>query len=315
MPSFGPRIFGLFSLFILCTGLHINSAQAQPPLEVFPGQQSTYHWTIINNASEWFQGYEAILEASTTIAYIIQSVTVGGYVANVNVQGSIQWPIGCIDRNVYLGTPVVIGGITTNWTYEELGDCSTFEFSYTVWVHETGSVENLTGPCAVTASYTFPGEPDKVGAGLVHEEPGYRSIYFLDDVSADVGDIVGVFYLFGEVLSIDTITTPVGVRPALEVGVNTTSSAFDSSWTQEYAYTFFFDRETGFLLKEQDTRRFTANDSTITWITNGYITSTNMFLPRIEQIFPFIVLGLVSGFSIVIGVLVYLRFLRSRKLG
>ncbi|MFX1563327.1 MAG: hypothetical protein ACFFDP_08465, partial [Promethearchaeota archaeon] len=143
----------------------------------------------------------------------------------------------------------------------------------------------------------------------------YRSIYFLDDVSADVGDIVGVFYLFGEVLSIDTITTPVGVRPALEVGVNTTSSAFDSSWTQEYAYTFFFDRETGFLLKEQDTRRFTANDSTITWITNGYITSTNMFLPRIEQIFPFIVLGLVSGFSIVIGVLVYLRFLRSRKLG
>jgi len=210
LPSESPRTLWLVPIFIiLCIGLQPNLVQAQPPLKVFPGQQSIYQWATEGNASDWFKGYEAILEFSVITVYIIQSVTANSYVADVNIQGSIQWPTGCINRNVYLGTPVVIGGITSNWTNEELGDCNTFEFSYTVWVHETGSVQNLTGPCTVSAAYTFPGESDIIlGASLVHKEPGYRSIYFLDDVSADIGDIVGVFYSFGDVLSIGTITTP-----------------------------------------------------------------------------------------------------------
>jgi hypothetical protein len=288
--------------------------QAQPPLKVFAGQQSIYKWANECNASDWFKGYEAILEFSATTVYIIQSVTADSYLADVDIQGSIQWPTGCINRSVYLGTPVVIGGITSNWTNEELGDCNTFEFGYTVWVHETGSVQNLTGPCMVSAAYTFPSESDTiVGASLLLEEPGYRSSYFLDDVFADVGDIVGVFYWFGEVLSIDSITIPIGVRPALKIGFNQTSYAFDESWTQESSHTYYFDRETGFLLREQDTRKFTANEATITWISNGCLISTNMYFPRLEQIFLFIMLGIISCISIIIGLYVYLRVLRRRE--
>ena len=276
----------------------VKPVQGLVPFPPFVGQQSVYEWISIGNNTGWFSNYDDVIRITATITHTIVSLNAENFTVMVDISGHVDWPADSINRSIYTATlnwtSLLI--LEYNWTLLETTDA--FTYSYSAILDDLGRVQALDGPTELRAEYTFPNESNPNNEWLFQDWPQSRTLYFCHDLNVAVGDIAGVWRdTNAHVMSHDQRTTPVGVRPAIEMGRFLSGRYWDiplESWV-DYTQnsTFVYDEETGFLL--DFLQKF------VNWLNESYMTSeyhfqllqTNMYIPRWEQLSPFIVLGMV----------------------
>jgi hypothetical protein len=296
-------------LGLLC----LNPVRADPPLGVFPGQWITYQWESTGNSSGLFPDFNDYVRLSAVATYSVPAVTSDNWQAVVHMQGAVEWPLQSMNRTLALGTVAVVNESGVYYTWEVLGDQSTFDYNWSCVVDRTGAVVSTAGPTTVEVWYTFPNARYSMVQYLRQDRASTRSIYFLDDVNATVGSYVGAWgTMWAPVLNHDYLEARVGRRPAIEL-------LYNGSWalpppanaTGTYLYTFQYDRETGFLLKARSRFENAANGTVSYWWTeDADILATNMYFPRPELLLPTLIVA-----AVCLGALAFMLFVSKRMIG
>ena len=295
-------------------------AMAQPPLGVFIGQQITYHCDMTADARGRFPEYDEQLDVSATVLHTVQSVTAEYYNTSVGVEGTIQWPASSIDRHVYRRiTDHSESG--SNYQWEDLGAVDVFELQYVATILHSGTVRGLNGSNAVRTICRYPGESSNFSTHYNFDFPAVRSLFFIDDVDAESGSSVLLWSnIAGQALytvqGFETITTPTMSRQAIriEAGGN-----FYDPFLYNYSIymVYYYDCQTGFLLEQSNVLNLfdlyypELADLFFNHTSSIELVSTNMFATRLEQILPWLLVIIVPCCVLVVGILIYRRYLRT----
>jgi len=264
----------------------IGTVQGQVPLPIFLGQQSVYEWISIGNSTEWFSNHAAVTQITATITHTVVSRNSNNFTVKVDVSGNIDWPINSINRSVHLATVewISLFDLSYNWTQLETND--TFTYSYSAVLDYLGRVQTINGPTELRTEFTFPNDVSPQGEWLYQDWPETRTLYFCHNPNVAVGDIVGVWRdTNAHVTSHEPLTTPVGIRPAVELARFFSDRFWDiplESWV-DYTQnnTFVYDKETGFLLDFLIQSVYLLNESRMTSECHVNLLQTNMYLPRL----------------------------------
>lgn len=287
---------------------------AQPPLGVFIGQQITYHWSMAIDARGMFPEYDEQIDVSATILHTVQSVTAENHSTTVSVEGTIQWPASSIDRHVYRqSNDYPESGWNTQ--SEDLGAIDNFELQYVATIRNSGTVRRLNGSNAVSIRCRYPGENGSFGAFYSFDFPTGRSLFFIDDVNAESGSFVMLWFIagvqgFGTVQGFETIITPIANRQALRI--ETEYNHYDPFlFNRSINEVFHYDCQTGFLLRQSHIHLNELYDPEFTGLWNRTssieLVATNMFAPRLEQILPWLLVIIIPVTVLALGILVYRR--------
>ena len=299
--AMGALLGASLALSLLC----LNPTHAAPPLNVFPGQWTTYRWECVGNSSGWFPGRDDYLRLSAICTYFILAVS-DKHEASVRMQGTVEWAPDSVNRSLRLLTVQSNGSMT----WEPLGEETTFDYTHSTTVsQDDGKVLSMSGPIALYASYTFPGGPYNVSHSFSQDQPQALSVYFFGAVDAAVGTNVSAWTGgAAQVLSHGHLETPMGSRPAILVSHND-SWFLPPLWVSAEQLTLQYDRETGFLLEVRHSIESSVNVTRNThWSVAGDILATNMYGLR-----PEILLAQVILVSTCLGALV-LMMLVSRSI-
>jgi hypothetical protein len=286
------------------------------PLPPFVGQQSLYEWISISNNTEWVSNHNDVIQLTATITHTIVSLNFENFTVRVDISGHIDWPAESINRSIYTATLNWTSLLILEYNWTQLETTDTFTYSYFAILDYLGRVQALDGPTELRVEYTFPDESIPKDEWLFQDWPQSRTLYFCHDLNVAVGDIIGVWRdTNAHVMRHEQRPTPVGVRPAVEMGRFLSGRFWDiplESWV-DYTQnsTFVYDEETGFLL---DFLLMTVN-----WLNESHMTSeyhlqllqTNMYILRWDQLSPFIVLGFILVVFGVVMIVIALRFYPS----
>ncbi|MDO8055356.1 MAG: hypothetical protein Q6361_00705 [Candidatus Hermodarchaeota archaeon] len=311
---FGCLIFTGLILGVVC--FRVQIVQGQVPLSQFIGQESVYEWITIGNNTGWFSNHDDVTRITATITHTVSSLNAENSTVMVDIRGRVDWPIDSINRCIYIATLNWTSLLILDYNWTRLETTNTFNYSYSAIVDYLGRVQVLDGPTELRTEYAFPDESCLKGESLLQDWPQTRTLYFCHDLLVPVGDIVGVWRdTNAHVMSHEQRTTPFGMRPAVEIGRFYSGNFWDipqESWV-DYTVnsTFVYDQETGFLLDFLHQSVSSHNESRMTSEYHVQLLQTNMYLPRWEQLFPFVMLGTILAVFGVVLIVIALHFYRS----
>jgi hypothetical protein len=290
--------------------------QSQVALRPFIGQQSVYEWSTVGNNTGWFTNHDDITRITATITHAIIAQNAENFTVVVDISGRVDWPQDSINRSIYIATLNWTSLLILDHAWTRLETNETFTYSYSAALDCLGRIQALDGPTELRTEYTFPDESYLKGEWLFQDWPQTRTLYFSHDLNVAVGDIIGVWRdTNAHVMNREPRMTLVGVRPAVELKRFYSERFWDirlESWV-DYTQnsTFIYDEETGFLLDFLIQSVYLLNESRMTSDYHVQLLQTNMYLPRWEQLFPFVMLGTVMVIFGVALIIVALRFYRS----
>ena len=304
------------ALLLAIAGSRLQIVQGQLLLPPFIGQQSVYEWSTIGNNTGWFSNHDDVTQITATITHTVVAQNPENFTVVVDISGCVDWPADSINRSIYIATLNWTSLLILDYNWTRLETTDAFNYSYSALLDYLGRVQILDGPTELRTEYTFSDESYPKGDLLLQDWPQTRTLYFCHDLNVAVGDIAGVWRdTNAHVMRHERRPTPVGVRPTIVMERFFSGRFWDiplESWV-DYTQnsTFLFDRETGFLLDFllQSVNRL--NGSHMTSEYHIQLLQTNMYIPRWEQLIPFVVLGTVMVVFGVALIVIALRLYRS----
>jgi hypothetical protein len=270
---------------------------------------------MTSDARDIFPEYDEQIDVSATILHTVQSGTAENYNTTVSVEGTIQWPASSIDRQVR--RRITDNSVEPWW--EDLGAIDVFELQYVATILNSGTVRGLNGSNAVSVSCRYPGESGSFGDFHIFDNPTQPGLFSIDDVNAEIESYVTLWFnglaQAGTVEGFETINTPMMNRQAIRIEAE--HNSYDPfQFNVSYYDVFHYDCQTGFLLKQSrvhlvDYYNYNELTGFLNRTSSIELVSTNMFVPRLEQILPWLLVILIPCSVLVVGVLIYRRYLRS----